>query len=208
MRNTIITGIIAATVFMAGSSSSLAQTPERAIVTVARSIVLPEFKLEAVPFTEAVRQLSAASKQHDPAHKGVNFLVPKGLETNAPAQISLALTNVTLMEAAEHLAQSAGVFVTAESFAFIFRPKTDLGTVALELGKWSQFGLGAGKRCQVLAAQLPPDALHLKVEILSTNANGLVVIQSLREVTTPLGQRCDVLLGDTMVSMIPRLKTH
>jgi hypothetical protein len=45
------------------------------------------------------------------------------------------------------------------------------------------------------------------VEILSTNANGLVVIQSLREVTTPLGQRCDVLLGDTMVSMIPRLKT-
>lgn len=207
MKNAIITGIIAATILMAGSSPSDAQTQEHAIVAKAKSIALSEFKLDAVPLLEALRQLDAASKLYDPDHKGFNFLVVDGTETNAHAKISLDLKDVTLMEAAERLADSAGVFVTAEDFAFVFRPKTDLGAVELVVGKWAQFGIGAGKRCQVIATQLLPDAIHLKVEILSTNANGLVVIQSIREVTTPPGKPCDVLLEKTMVSMIPSLKT-
>ncbi len=207
MKNAIITGIIAASILMAGSSSSLAQTQERAIVTKAKSIVLPEFKLDAVPFVEGVRRLMAAGQRHDPGHKGVNILVMAGMETNVNAKISLDLRDVTLMETTERLAESAGVFVTAEDFAFIFRPKTDLGAVEFVPGKWAQFGLGTGKRCQAMATPMLPDAIHLKVEILSTNANGMVVIQSLREVTTPLGKQCDVRLGDTMISMTPKMKT-
>jgi hypothetical protein len=227
MKIAIITGITVATILIVGcgkkspsssaapppaqadasSSSPVAQPPERAIVTKAKSIVLPEFKLDGVTLTEAVRQLSAAAKQDDPS-KGVNFIVMDGAETNAHTKISLDLKNVTLMEASERLAQTAGIFVTAEDYGFVFRPKTDLGAVELVVGKWMQFGLGTDKSCQVIATRLLPDAIHLKVEILSTNANGIVVIQSLREVTTPLGKQCDVLLGeDTMVSMIPRLKT-
>jgi hypothetical protein len=208
MKNTVITGIIAATILIAGSSSSIAQTQERAIVTKAKSIVLPEFKLDAVPFIEATRQLNAASKQHDPEHKGVSFLVMDGAETNAHANISLDLKDVTLMETTERLAENAGVFVTAADFGFIFRPKTDLGAVELVVGKWAQFDLGAGKRCRVIATQLLPDAIHLKVEILSPFTDGKDIIQSLCEITTPLGKQCDIRLGeDTMVSMIPRLKT-
>src|ERR1035437_7082176 len=126
MKNAIITGIMAATILIAGcrkkspsssatqppaqadatSSSPVAQPPERAIVTKAKSIVLPEFKLDAVPFIEATRQLNAASKQHDPEHKGVNFVVMDGTETNAHANISLDLKDVTLMETTERLAES------------------------------------------------------------------------------------------------------
>ena len=41
MKNTFITVIFAATILIAGSSSSVAQTQERAIVTKANSIMLP-----------------------------------------------------------------------------------------------------------------------------------------------------------------------
>jgi hypothetical protein len=207
MKNAIITGIIAATILIAGSTSSNAQTQELAIVTKAKSIVLPEFKLDGVSFMEAIRQLSAAGKQHDPAQDGVRCLVMNGIVTNAFSKISLDLTNVTLMEAAERLAQSAGVFVTAKPFAFVFQPKTDLGAVEFVVGKWAQFDLGSGKRCRVIATQLFPDAIHLKVEILSPIGDGEDIIQSLREVTTPLGKQSDIRMGDDMmVTLTPKSK--
>jgi hypothetical protein len=206
MKNAIITGIIAATILMAGSPSSVAQTQERAIVTRAKSIELPEFKLDGVTLAEAVRQLSAAAKQSDPS-KGVNFMIAEPATTAASPKITLALKKVSVAEAAERIAKEAGVFVTAQDFAFVFRPKTDLGAVELVVGKWAQFDLGAGKRCRVIATQLFPDAIHLKVEILSPIANGKDIIQSLREITTPLGKQCDILLGeDTMVSLTPTSK--
>lgn len=80
MKNAIITGIIAATILIAGSSSSIAQTQERGMVTRAKSIVLPQFKLDGVTLQEAVRQLSVAAKQDDPS-KGVNFLLMDGAQT-------------------------------------------------------------------------------------------------------------------------------
>jgi hypothetical protein len=206
MKNTIITGIIAATILMAGSPSSVAQTQERAIVTKAKSIVLPEFKLDGVTLQEAVQQLSVAAKQSDPS-KGINFMLTEPATTAASPKITLALKKVSVAEAAERIAKEAGVFVTAEDFAFVFRPKTDLGDVGLVVGKWAQFDLGAGKRCRVIATQLLPDAIHIKVEILSPGANGKDIIQSLREITTPLGKQCDIRLGeDTMVSLTPTSK--
>jgi hypothetical protein len=112
------------------------------------------------------------------------------------------------MEAAERLAQSVGVFVTAKPFAFVFQPKTDLGDVEFVVGKWAQFDLGAGKRCRVIATQLFPDAIHLKVEILSPFTDGKDIIQSLREVTAPLGKKSDIRMSDDMmISLTPKLKT-
>jgi hypothetical protein len=120
MKNTIITGIIAATILIAGSCSSVAQTQERAIVTKAKSILLPEFKLDGVTLAEATGQLHIASKQNDPESKGVNFLITGPATAAANPKITLALKNVTLEEATERVAKAAGVKVTAEDFAFVF----------------------------------------------------------------------------------------
>ena len=151
MKNANITGIIAATILIAGSFSSVAQAqesavdantkhfvlpksaagtnattvlPERVIVTRAKSIVLPEFKLDGVTLTEAVRQLSDAAKQSDPS-KGVNFMVTKPATAAARPKITLALTKVSIKEAAERIAKAAGVSVTAQDFAFVFDAKSD-----------------------------------------------------------------------------------
>ena len=152
MKNTIIIGIIAATILIAGSSSSVAQAqesavgantkhfvlpksvagtnanttvlPKRAIVTRAKSIVLPEFKLDGITLAEAVRQLSAAAKQSDPS-KGVNFMITEPATTTASPKITLVLKKVTVKEAAERIAKAAGVSVTAQDFAFVFDVKSD-----------------------------------------------------------------------------------
>jgi hypothetical protein len=122
MKNAIITAIIAATIFLVGSSSSIAQTQERAIVTKAKSIELPEFKLDGVTLQEAVHQLQIAAKQSDPS-KGVNFMVTESATTAASPKITLALKKVTVKEAAERIAKAAGVRVTAQDFAFVFDAK-------------------------------------------------------------------------------------
>ena len=105
MKSTTITGIIAATILIAGSFSSVAQTQERAIVTKAKSILLPEFKLDGVSLSEATRQLNIASKQNDPESKGVNFMITGPATAAANPKITLALKNVTLEEATEHVAK-------------------------------------------------------------------------------------------------------
>ena len=98
------------------------KVPERAIVTKAKTIVLPEFKVEGVTFFEALRQLTLAGRQHDPDKKGVNFMVEQGIPAPGP-KLTLALKNVTLAEATERLAKAAGVSVTAHDYAFAFHPK-------------------------------------------------------------------------------------
>ena len=142
MNNTIITGIMAATILIAGcgkespsnaatppsskadatSSSPVVRPPERAIVTKARSIVLPEFKLDGVTLPEALKQLRDASKQNDSEGKGINFMIAGPAPATA---ITLALKNETLEEATERLAKAAGVSVSAQDYAFVFSPKSD-----------------------------------------------------------------------------------
>jgi predicted small lipoprotein YifL len=145
MKNAIITGIMAATILIAGcgkkspsssatpppaqadatSSSPVAQPPERAIVTKAKSIVLPEFKLDGVTLKEAVKRLSVAARQNALDGKGVNFMIKNSDVAAAIPKITLALKNVTLEEATERLAKATGVSVSAEDYAFVFDPKSD-----------------------------------------------------------------------------------
>jgi hypothetical protein len=146
MRNEIITGTIAATILIAGcgkqsasspatppsapavaTSSAPVARPERAIVTKAKSIVLPEFKLDGVTLSEAVRQLSDAAKQNDPGKgKGINFMITEAATTAttaANAKITLALKSVTLKEVIDRVAEVAAVRVGALDYAFIFDSK-------------------------------------------------------------------------------------
>jgi hypothetical protein len=143
MKNAITTGIMAATFLIAGcdkkspsssatppptqadttSSSPVAQPPERAIVTKAKSIVLPEFNLDGVTLSEAVHQLQIAAKQNAHDGKGVNFMISGPATAAANPKITLALKNVTLEEAINRLAKVAGISVSAQDFAFVFNPK-------------------------------------------------------------------------------------
>jgi hypothetical protein len=101
------------------------KAPEPAMVAKARSIVLPEFKLEGVTLSEALRRLSDASKQNDHDNKGVNFLVTQPAMAAANPKITLTLKNVTLQEATERIAKAAGLNVSAQDYGFVFSPKSD-----------------------------------------------------------------------------------
>ncbi|HEY1717564.1 MAG TPA: hypothetical protein VGH42_04620 [Verrucomicrobiae bacterium] len=145
MKNAIITGIMAATILIAGcgkkspsssatppsaqadatSSSPVAQPQERAIVTKAKSIVLPEFNLDGVTLSEAVHQLQIAAMQNAHDGKGVNFMISGPATAAANPKITLALTNVTLEDAINRLAKVADISVSAQDFAFVFNPKSD-----------------------------------------------------------------------------------
>ena len=107
----------------ATSSSPVAQPPERAIVTKAKSIVLPEFKLDGVTLSEAVHQLQIAAKQNDPESKGVNFMISGSGNAADNPKITLDLKSVTLEKAIDRVAEVAVVRVSAQDFAFVFDAK-------------------------------------------------------------------------------------
>ncbi len=120
--------IFALALVASGSLCSVAaetKAPERAIVTKAKNIVLPEFKLDGVTLSEALKQLSIAARQNSHDSKGVNLMATERARTTANPKITLALKNVTLAVAAEHLAQAAGVRLSAEDYAFVFNPKSE-----------------------------------------------------------------------------------
>ncbi|MDB6056946.1 MAG: hypothetical protein JWO95_790 [Verrucomicrobiales bacterium] len=86
--------------------------------------MLPEFKLDGVTLREAVYRLREASKQNSPDGKGFNFIVtnPEGIGTIP--KITLARKNITVADAVEHLAKTAGVSVSAEDYGFVFDSKS------------------------------------------------------------------------------------
>jgi hypothetical protein len=104
--------------------------PELAIETRAQRIVLPEFRLDNVTFTQAVRRLLASAFQQDqdirktdPGKEFGAIIKPGISATNL--MVTLALKNVTVEKAAEQLAKQAGVRVSMEGAAFVFSPKSD-----------------------------------------------------------------------------------
>jgi hypothetical protein len=92
--------------------------------------VLPEFRLDNVTFTQAVRRLLASAFQQDqdirktdPGKEFGAIIKPGISATNL--MVTLALKNVTVEKAAEQLAKQAGVRVSMEGAAFVFSPKSD-----------------------------------------------------------------------------------
>jgi len=194
-------------VCVAAAETTASDNGKDSLVVRAQKITLPEFKLDGVTLKESVIALQAAGSRYDVNHKGVNYLIAPDTEARTSPTIRLDLKNVTLGEAADRVARSAGIFVAAQDYAFVFSPKTDLGAVEFVAGKPAQFSLGEGKYCKIVGTPLP-DAIRLKLMILSTNAAaGKYTIQSLRELTTLPGKPCDIPLGDKMISITPTLKT-
>ena len=105
------------------SSTSVAQSPEPAIVKKAKSIVLPEFKLDGVKFSEALRLLSLAAKQNDPEHKGVNVMSVESATVLAGPNVTLALTNMTVLDTIDCLSVITHVHVSVNETAFVFDEK-------------------------------------------------------------------------------------
>jgi hypothetical protein len=116
--------LVAGSLFQSGAADTGANAPESAIVTKAKRILLPEFKLDGVTLEEAVNQLQIAAKQPDPGN-GINFAITMTATTAANPKITLALKNVTVKEAVERIAKAAGVRVTALDYAFLFEAKSD-----------------------------------------------------------------------------------
>jgi hypothetical protein len=80
----------------------------------------------------------------------------------------------------------------------------DLGAVELVEGLPQNFSLGDGKSCTLTGKQLS-DGIDVKVVVLTTNADG-VVMSSQGEITTSPGRQCAIGIGDTMVGLTPTLK--
>ncbi|MGD1019628.1 MAG: hypothetical protein ABSA12_09955 [Verrucomicrobiia bacterium] len=96
---------------------------------IAKTIKLPEFKLDAVSFPEATRQLHDASKQYDPEHKGFQFIMDfrdkSKANVAARTKITLNLENVTLAKAAECVCRQVDGFelYSPASDVIVFQPK-------------------------------------------------------------------------------------
>ena len=80
-----------------------------------------QFRSATVP--EALEFLRAKAREFDPDKKGVSILIR---ESDVPpnVNISLDLKTVPLTDALRYTAELAGLEVTAESYAFILKPKT------------------------------------------------------------------------------------
>ena len=86
----------------------------------AKTIMLPQFKLDNVSFPDAVRELSNAGKGNDVSRKGVVFLISTSSESLPTGKITLALENVTLATAAAHIAHSVGLMLSDGGYAVVF----------------------------------------------------------------------------------------
>ena len=102
------------------SRAAETKVPERAIVTKAKRIVLPEFKVDNVTLIEAIKKLTDAAHHNDPERQGFNFMIDSSKTVPPNAKITLALKKVSVAEAADRIAKAAGVRLTARDYAFVF----------------------------------------------------------------------------------------
>lgn len=92
------------------------------LIAKAESIVIPTVQFRSATLPEALEYLRAKAREFDPDKKGVSILIR---ESDVPqnVEISLDLKTVPLTEALRYTAELAGLEVTAESYAFILKPK-------------------------------------------------------------------------------------
>ena len=112
---------------IAADTNTLSSIPA---LEIAKTIKLPEFKLDSISFPEATKQLRDASKQYDPKHKGFQFMMDFRDKSKAKAaartKITLDLKDVTLAEAAERVCQQVDGFELISSGkgdVIVFQPK-------------------------------------------------------------------------------------
>lgn len=117
----VIVVAIATTISLVANSAELSVSKRKALVK-AQAIVLSSFEIEGATLSDALRQLYSAGKDADPKGKGVNLLAEKEL-VKTPSQITVKLKQVTLAKAAEQIAKSADLLLTAEDYGLFFKEK-------------------------------------------------------------------------------------
>jgi hypothetical protein len=124
----LIAACFLASAAIAADTNTLSSSPA---LEIAKTINLPEFKLDSVSFPEATKQLGDASKEYDPKHKGFLFMMDfrdkSKARLAARTKITLDLKNVTLAEAAERVCQQVNGFELisgGRGDVIVFQPTT------------------------------------------------------------------------------------
>lgn len=108
---------------------------------------------------DAIAFLRAKSKELDPDGKGVNFVVKKGVETEA--EISLRLSNVPLDDAVRYIVELAQAAYSVEDQTIVIHPKSagapapagDLFTEVFRVGFGGRKALTGAKTAQEVLAE-------------------------------------------------------
>ncbi len=96
--------------------------PKSPLIAKAESIVIPTVQFRSATLPEALEYLRAKAREFDPDKKGVSILI-RAEHIPQNVNISLDLKTIPLTEALRYTAELAGLEVTAESYAFILKPK-------------------------------------------------------------------------------------
>lgn len=101
-----------------------AGTPEAALLKRARSIVLPSVQFKDVTVTECVDFLRAKSRDLDPQKKPVNIVMMPS-KTSGDVEITLNLTNVSVLEILHYVADLSGLKLEVNASAFALHPRAE-----------------------------------------------------------------------------------
>ena len=85
-------------------------------------------------------------------------------------------------------------------------PKADLGEVEFTAHTQKRVSLGEGKECVITPTVLPDGSLQMDLAVERKDTEGKVQRLAQSRLTARPGQQCAISVGDTMVSLTPKLK--
>ena len=87
-------------------------------------------------------------------------------------------------------------------------PKADLGEVEFTAHTQKRVSLGEGKECVITPAMPADGNLQMDLAVERKDTDGKVQRLARARLTARPGQQCAISVGDTMVSLTPRLKAQ
>jgi hypothetical protein len=96
----------------------------QAIVDKLKSIMIDQANFNKFDIAGVIDFLTQKSKELDPEHQGINFVLRFPRETN-PSQVTLNLTDIPLSVVLDYSAQQTNLQYTVEDYAVYVHPSTD-----------------------------------------------------------------------------------
>ena len=87
-------------------------------------------------------------------------------------------------------------------------PMKDLGEVELADHTPKRLSLGDGKECVIISTVLANGNLQMDLSVEGKGGDGKIQRLAQSTLTARPGQQCAISVGDTMVSLTPKLKTQ
>jgi hypothetical protein len=87
-------------------------------------------------------------------------------------------------------------------------PMKDLGEIELTASTQKRVSLGNGKDCMITPTVLADGNLQMDLSVERKGDDGKIQRLAQSRLTARPGQQCAISVGDTMVSLTPRLKTQ